>query len=207
MVRKAIKAHGVPQRLLSDNGVALNPTRRGYLGQLVAYVTRLGVEPITGKPNKPTTQGKNERFHLHQTLFRWLDKQPIARNLRELQAQIDRFDHIYNTERGHQALPGRITPTAAWEATPKADPPRPRPVPRKPHEPAPPSPSPNGRVRDGIRIVTVHPNGSIKARGVVFNVSYPLRGQDVFVIFDPAGLMVFETAAPYSSSTPGPRPA
>jgi transposase InsO family protein len=67
VVWKAIRAHGVPQRLRSDNGAALNPTPRGYLGQLVAYVRRLGVEPITGKPNKPTTQGKNERFH--QTLF------------------------------------------------------------------------------------------------------------------------------------------
>lgn len=155
VVRKAIKRHGVPQRLLSDNGIALNPSRRGIVGQLVEYVTRLGVEPITGKPYKPTTQGKNERFH--QTLFRYLDKQPIAANLRELQAQIDQFDHIYNTERGHQALPGRITPLQAWEATPKAAPPRPRPIKRKPNDPLPPAPSPNGRILDGIRVATVHP--------------------------------------------------
>ena len=88
VVKKGIAAHGVPQRLLSDNGAALNPSRRGVLGQLVAYVTSLGVEPITGKPYKPTTQGKNERFH--QTLFRWLDKQPLAASLEELQAQVDR---------------------------------------------------------------------------------------------------------------------
>ena len=54
---KAVAAHGVPQRLLSDNGIALNPSRRGYLGQLVEHASRLGVEPITGKPYKPTTQG------------------------------------------------------------------------------------------------------------------------------------------------------
>ena len=60
-------AHGVPQRLLSDNGLALNPTRRGIVGQLVAHVAALGTEAITGKPYKPTTQGKNERFH--QNLF------------------------------------------------------------------------------------------------------------------------------------------
>jgi len=36
----------------------------------------LGVEPIRGKPYKPTVWGKNERFH--QTLFRYLDKQPFA---------------------------------------------------------------------------------------------------------------------------------
>jgi len=77
VVKKAIAAHGVPQRLLSDNGVALNPSRRGVVGQLVAYVT--------------------------QTLFRWLDKQPIAATLEQLQEQVDRFDIIYNTERPHRA--------------------------------------------------------------------------------------------------------
>jgi len=60
---KAVAAHGVPQRLLSDNSLALNPSRRGYVGQLVDHVSRLGVEAITGKPYKPITQGKNERFH------------------------------------------------------------------------------------------------------------------------------------------------
>jgi len=123
---KAVANHGVPQRLLSDNGAALNPTRRGHHGRLVAHVGTLGVEAITGKPYKPTTQGKNERFH--QTLFRYLDKQPLAESLEQLQAQVDEFDHIYNTERPHQGLPGRVTPLTAWEATAKADPPRPKPV-------------------------------------------------------------------------------
>jgi putative transposase len=124
---KAVTAHGVPQRLLSDNGVALNPSRRGYLGQLVEHVSSLGTEAITGKPYKPTTQGKNERFH--QTLFRYLDKQPLADTLAELQAQVDAFDRIYNTERSHQGLPGRVTPLTAWKATPKAEAPRPKPDP------------------------------------------------------------------------------
>ena len=93
----------------------------------------LGVEAITGKPYKPTTQGKNERFH--QTLFRYLDKQPLADTLDELQAQVDAFDHIYNTERPHQGLPGRVTPLTAWDATAKADPPRPKPD-RPCYEPA-----------------------------------------------------------------------
>ena len=111
VVKKGITARGVPQRLLTDNGMALNPSRRGWEGQLVTYVSSLGVEAITGKPYKPTTQGKNERFH--QTLFRWLDKQPLAQSHDELQTQVDRFDLIYNTERPHQGLPGRITPQLA----------------------------------------------------------------------------------------------
>src|SRR3546814_11492889 len=89
------------------------------------HVSRLGVEAITGKPYKPTTQSKNERFH--QTLFRYLDKQPLAESLAELQAQVDAFDLIYNTERGHQGPPGRVPPLTAWEATEKAEPPRPPP--------------------------------------------------------------------------------
>ena len=124
---KAVAVHGVLQRLLSDNGVALNPSRRGVRGQLVEHVSRLGVEAITGKPHKPTTQGKNERFH--QTLFRYLDKQPLADSLAGLQAQVDAFDHVYNTQRPHQGLPGRVTPQTAWEATAKAEPPRPTPDP------------------------------------------------------------------------------
>ena len=76
---KGVAAHGVPQRLLTDNGAALNPSRRGHAGRLVEHVRALGVEPITGRPYKPTTQGKNERFH--QTLLRYLDKQPPAESI------------------------------------------------------------------------------------------------------------------------------
>lgn len=130
VVKKCVAARGVPQRLLTDNGVALNPSRRGWEGQLVNYVSSLGVEAITGKPYKPTKQGKNERFH--QTLFRWLDKQPLAHTHAELQEQVDRFDQIYNTERPHQGLPGRITPQRSWDATAVAEAPRPKPVPSLP---------------------------------------------------------------------------
>lgn len=105
---KGVAARGIPQRLLTDNGSALNQARRGIISQLTAHATELGVEAITGKPYKPTTQGKNERFH--QTLFRYLDKQPLAATIDELQEQVDRFDHLYNTARPHQGLPGRITP-------------------------------------------------------------------------------------------------
>jgi hypothetical protein len=93
---------------------------------LVTYVTSLGVNAITGKPYKPTTQGKNERFH--QTLFRWLDKQPLAATHQELQEMVDRFDLLYNTEGPHQGLPGRITPRQSWDATTVAEAPRPNPI-------------------------------------------------------------------------------
>jgi transposase InsO family protein len=187
LVDKAIAAHGVPQRLLSDNGIALNPSRRGYIGQLVGHVGALGVEAITGKPYKPTTQGKNERFH--QTLFRYLDKQPLAESLPELQAQVDAFDHIYNTERPHQGLPGRVTPLAAWEATPKADPPRPKPS-RPVYEVPGPSPyqlpraQPPTDLPADTQVRTVTTAGTIGLDSVTYLVDAQRRFQQVLVISD-----------------------
>lgn len=188
VVDKAIAAHGVPQRLLTDNGLALNPSRRGYLGQLVDHVSRLGVEPITGKPYKPTTQGKNERFH--QTLFRYLDKQPLADSLEDLQAQVEAFDHIYNTERPHQGLPGRITPQQAWEATPKAEAPRPsvvqtpwfeRPVPPRRHQPQPPAPT---DLPADTRVRKVATSGTIHVDKVTYMVDVDHVFKHVLVVTD-----------------------
>ena len=87
----------------------------GHLGQPVQHVSRPGTEAITGRPYMPTTQGKNERCH--QTLSRYLDNQPLAHTPTELRTQVDAFDRIYNTQRPHHGLPGRMTSQAAWDAT------------------------------------------------------------------------------------------
>lgn len=46
---------------------------------------------------------------------------------------------------------------------------------------------------DGNRVATVHPNGSIKARGVIFNIAYPMRGKDVYIVYETAEIMIFDT--------------
>lgn len=177
VMQKGIASHGVPQRLLTDNGVALNPSRRGWEGQLVAYVSSLGVKAITGKPYKPTTQGKNERFH--QTLFRWLDKQPLAATISELQEQVDTFDVIYNTERPHQGLPGRITPQQAWDAVPVAEPPRPIPA-----DAWDPPLSVVARHGQGSRELTVRPAGYVELHGIRFQISQRRAGQTIHAAWD-----------------------
>ncbi|MGP5655955.1 DDE-type integrase/transposase/recombinase [Candidatus Corynebacterium faecigallinarum] len=131
VVSKAIAAHGVPQKFLSDNGTAFNSSRRGWTTQLMSYLAPMGVTMVTGKPASPTTQGKNERFH--QTLFKWLDKRDDPDSIAGMQALVDEFDQWYNTERRHQSLTftdgdgrtRRMTPQQAWEATPVAGPPKP----------------------------------------------------------------------------------
>lgn len=122
-VKLAIERYGIPQRFLSDNGRAFNPNRMGQRGKLEMWLRSLGVIPMTGLPGRPTTQGKNER--VHQTLQRFLTKQQPVFSLEELQVQLDVFDEYYNHHRTHQALISvdglRMTPAAAWEATPVAD--------------------------------------------------------------------------------------
>lgn len=189
---KGVAARGVPQRLLTDNGIALNPSRRGVTGRLVEHVRSLGVEPITSKPYHPTTQGKNERFH--QTLFRYLDQQPLAASIAELQEQVDRFDLVYNTQRPHQGLPGRITPQQAWDATEVAQAPRPDrdTAPITPGGPAPqPDTTARHRVRrhkpigaTGQRELTVGRNGTVHIGGIAFLVNRHLAASTVIAIWD-----------------------
>lgn len=205
---KAVTAHGVPQRLLTDNGVALNPSRRGYIGQLVEHASALGVEAITGKPYKPTTQGKSERFH--QTLFRYLDKQPLAESLDQLQAQVDAFDLIYNTERPHQGLPGRVTPLTAWKATPKAEAPRPkqvRPLFERPaRRPRPASRVPLDLPAD-TRVRKVSTSGTFRLDSVTYMVDAQRAFEQVLVVSDGDKIIVTdahgEILAEHTRPTPG----
>ena len=76
----------------------------------------LGITFKHGKPYHPQTQGKVERYHL--TLKKWLRKKPLCSTIQELQAQVDRFVHIYNEERPHTAR--NCFPMVAWRKMDKA---------------------------------------------------------------------------------------
>jgi len=116
---KACELHGIPHSLLSDNGaVFTGASRRGKV-LLETELERLGVLFKNSRPYHPQTCGKVER--LHQTLKRYLAKQPPAATLPELQAQLDTFAHYYNDIRPHRALGGQ-TPLQAYSARIKARP-------------------------------------------------------------------------------------
>lgn len=211
VMKKGIAKHGVPQKLLSDNGAALNPWRRGSVSALVKYARSLGVEAITGKPQKPTTQGKNERFH--QTLFRWLEKQPFPATMDELQEQIDRFDVIYNTERPNQGLPNRTTPQQAWDATPLADAPLPPSGPSIVMVPGPTtdgSTSPLTRISEihvgvaGHREATVRKNGTVQLRNIRWQISSRLAGQKIHITWDAASVIFTDQRGEVIAEHPWP---
>jgi len=112
-------AHGLPRSTLTDNGSVYTSRFTGGRNGFEYLLASLGIAQKNGHPNHPQTQGKIERFH--QTLKRWLAAQPAAATMADLQAQLDRFQRIYNTLRPHRAL-NRATPAAAYAATPKARP-------------------------------------------------------------------------------------
>ena len=116
---RAAELHGLPASLLSDNGAVFVGGYRGGKVALEYELQRLGVQFKNSRPYHPQTLGKVER--LHQTLKRYLAKQPAAQTLSELQEQLGFFVHYYNNIRPHRAL-GRRTPLQAYSARAKARP-------------------------------------------------------------------------------------
>jgi putative transposase len=121
-ISKAIENVGVPEEVLTDNGAALNPTRRSRRGVVESRLRALGVKPITSRPGHPQTCGKNER--VHQTLQKWLRARPPAETIEQLQQLVDQFDDYYNHRRRNQALSNQ-TPMHTWHQTQAALPPTP----------------------------------------------------------------------------------
>jgi transposase InsO family protein/transposase-like protein len=115
----AADAWGLPASFLSDNAAVFSGrSRRGKVA-LELELERLGIEVKHSTPYHPQTCGKVER--LHQTLKRYLRKQPPALSLAHLQTQLDAFREYYNLQRPHRAL-GRQTPLVVFNARLKAKP-------------------------------------------------------------------------------------
>jgi transposase InsO family protein len=123
----AAAEHGFPAATLTDNGNIFTTRFAGGTHARTggnAFETLLALQGITqknGRPYKPTTQGKIERFW--QTMKKRLAAYP-AGSLPELQQIRDEFRDYYNQQRPHRAL-NRRTPAFAYELIPKASPTRP----------------------------------------------------------------------------------
>jgi len=116
---EAAASHGFPASMLTDNGAIFTAASRHGRCAMETELDRLGIVYKHSRPYHPQTCGKVERFH--QTLKRWLARQPTASNIPELQTQLDHFVDSYNTQRPHRAR-GRVTPAEAFNARIKAAP-------------------------------------------------------------------------------------
>ena len=207
---KGVRAYGVPQRLLTDNGASLNPTRRGRQGRLVDHVRALGVEPITGKPYKPTTHGAGTSASTPPCCAGWTSSpwpppspspRAQARHLRP---------HPHDTERPHQSLPGRATPAQAWDATEVAQAPRP-PHDDPPAQPARPPRTPRPRGRDriaptGTKRTTIGRNGTISLAGTAYLVSSSRAGQEALITWDAHRITITDPHGEVLTQYPWPQP-
>lgn len=117
-LQAAIDRYGVPVRVLSDRGGALNghPQRQSEFRR---RLRRRGILPVSSRGYHPQTCGKTERSH--QTMQKWLRARPAAGTVEELQQLLDTFIEIFNHDRPHQAHDGQ-TPMSVYTSKAKAVP-------------------------------------------------------------------------------------
>ena len=108
---RIFKDFGLPASIRTDNGVPFaSPNSLFGLSKLSVWWLRLGIQIERIKPAHPQQNGRHERMHL--TLKREATK-PASRNLLQQQERFDRFVHIFNDERPHEAL-GMKYPTELY---------------------------------------------------------------------------------------------
>jgi transposase InsO family protein len=115
----AMRRHGVPQQILTDNGKVFTG-RFGHPPTEVLFdriCRENGVEHLLTAPRSPTTTGKIERFH--GTLRHELLSEATFPTLAVARQALDVWITEYNTDRPHQSL-GRCTPAERF-ATRSAD--------------------------------------------------------------------------------------
>lgn len=107
------RRYGLPERLLCDNGSPWGST--GDLRAqtpLTAWLMRLGVRPIHGRPYHPQTQGKDER--LHKTLVAEMLSQTALTDFAGSQQAFDAWRQMYNHQRPHEALAMQVPADCYW---------------------------------------------------------------------------------------------
>ena len=110
---EALRRHGVPQEILTDNGKVFT----GRFGRKDTEVLfdricrENGIDHLLTAPRHPTTTGKIERFH--RTLRSEFLTGRIFEDLPGAQAELDRWVGSFNTERPHSAL-GMAAPASRF---------------------------------------------------------------------------------------------
>lgn len=101
---QAMRRHGVPQEVLTDNG-------KVFTGRFAAKDTEVlfdricrenGIDHLLTAPRRPTTTGKIERFH--RTMRQEFLTGRVFEDLATAQDELDAWVASYNTQRPHSAL-------------------------------------------------------------------------------------------------------
>ncbi len=116
----AMRHHGVPEQILTDNGKVF--TGRFGPGTGEVLFDRIcrgnGIRHLLTAPRSPTTTGKVERFH--RTLKDELIRGVVFDSVDDAQARIDEWVDHYNHRRPHQGI-GMVSPVQRFRlANPEA---------------------------------------------------------------------------------------
>jgi transposase InsO family protein len=177
---EALRRHGVPEQILTDNGKVF--TARFGRGPGPVLFDRIcadnGIKHLLTKPYSPTTTGKVERLHKTMRAEFFTPNDRKFATIGELQAALDGWVGEYNTTRPHPSCGGRppaerfrladrsITPDDS-AAAPPSPPAAPRPA--------------AGRRPPGLsRWVNAH--GKISLAGFSYAVGASYAGEPVEVV-------------------------
>jgi transposase InsO family protein len=168
----AMRTHGVPSQILTDNGKVFTG-RFGSGGGEVLFdriCRENGIKHLLTAPRSPTTTGKVERWH--KTLRREFLTGKVFTSVDEAQAQLDSWVREYNFERPHQSL-GMAVP---WDRVELAQP--------KQLELDQPITVTFNEDTAPVTTRRVGRNGLISFAGVSYRAGVWLAGEDVTVICD-----------------------
>ena len=179
---EAMGRHGVPERLLTDNGkvftgrFGINPTSEVLFDRICR---ENGIRHYLTAPYSPTTTGKVERFH--KTLRAECLAGKVFDSIEDAQAAIDTWVTHYNTKRPHQGI-GMVAPAVRFALANTGDS---APLAEPTPEPAvtAPKPAPKPEVGKGLGITRwVDQTGRIGLGGFKYHVGRWLAGEMVEVL-------------------------
>jgi len=96
------RRYGLPRAIITDNGSPWAFPGSRALTRLEVWLIRLGIEVKKSAPSHPQTMGKDER--LHRSLKAEVLQGRNFWNIEECQEAFDKWRHVYNHERPHQAI-------------------------------------------------------------------------------------------------------
>jgi len=102
---RAFRDFGLPRSIRTDNGPPFATIGIGGLSRLSIWFIRLGIQPDLIDPGKPQQNGAHER--MHRTLKQETARPPKA-SLRAQQRAFHAFRRMYNDERPHEGIDGKV---------------------------------------------------------------------------------------------------
>lgn len=169
--------HGLPTEMLMDNGDCWGARSSHAPTRFEAWLMRLGIKPIHGRPYHPQTQGKVERFHgtakleLKQRLYQ-LD---IESTRRDCKAFVDRYNWI----RPHEGI-GMQVPGSRYTRWSRMRPPTP----------------PAHHIPEGAISRSVYEGGDFSYLGTTYHLGRGLEGERIVLQEDAFGMRIFYAQFP-----------